>query len=52
MPAAAFAARYLRLGGVVKPPKWFSVHVIVASLSVLAALAGTALGLAFQVSVL
>ncbi|GAX85475.1 hypothetical protein CEUSTIGMA_g12891.t1 [Chlamydomonas eustigma] len=48
MPAAAFAARYLKLGGVVKPPTWFSFHVVVAILSVVTALAGTGLALAFQ----
>ena len=51
VPATVFAARYLRLGGVLKAPGggWFHAHRIVAAASVLTALAGIGVALALQV---
>ena len=50
VPATVFAARYLRLGAVLKAPGgWFHAHRIVAAASVLTALAGIGVALALQV---
>lgn len=48
MPLAVASARYLRAGGVVPTPGWFSAHRAVALASVAVALAGVATALAYQ----